>query len=126
MPFEKNMRITLILLFFGLIISCKEKEKPTKLPIKLVQDEKVEMEYYNPEFKLDSKSELKTDGFYEVKEIFGTHTIDSKNYYTNKPKYGFVHFFDNGLCRIGLWNGIRKNSSDVKKDFEDGGAYVFG
>ncbi len=120
-------KIIIPLLILTMVFSCKQKqeEKPTKMPEFIVQDKKPEFEYYDAEFKLDSISNLRTNGYYEVTQIFGTYTTDLETYHTNKPKYGFVHFFKDGFCRVGSWNGIRKNPDDVKLAFKNDKGYVF-
>ena len=120
-------QILILLLIFTLVFSCKQKreDKPTKMPEFIIQDKKPEFEYYDAKFELDSSSNLLTDGYYEVTQIFGTYTTDLETYHTNKPKFGFVHFFKDGFCRVGSWNGIRKNSADVEKAFKKDKGYVF-
>ena len=110
-----------------MISSCKQQqEEQLTNPLEFIlQDKKPEFEYYDAEFELDTSLNLRTDGYYEVTQIFGTYTTDLKTYHTNKPKFGFVHFLKDGFCRVGSWNGIRKNPADVEKDFKEGKGYIF-
>ena len=123
------MRLLISFLIFGIIFSCGQKEKtkgkPTELPEFVLEERKAEFQYYDAEFELDSTSKIRTDGYYEVTQIFGTYTTDLETYHTNKPKFGFVHFFNDGFCRVCSWNGIRKNPQDVEIAFEEGKGYVF-
>lgn len=117
--------LIILILIFGIFFSCKENTKPNKTSDFLTKEQKIEMEYYNPNFLLDSTSNLRTDGYYEIKEIFGTYTTDGTNFKTNKPKYGFLQFFEDGFCRVASWNGIYQNPTDVKKGFISGKGYIF-
>ena len=87
-------------------------------------EEQVVMEYYNPDFRIDSTSKLKTNGYYEVKE-YKTFDFEEKEDYYERPNYGFVHFFEDGFCRVGAWNGIHKYSVDVEKSFKEGKGHIF-
>ena len=117
------MKIKFIPLFFIVFCSCNEKKTNVQSTELLTAEKEVIMEYYNPKFKLDSTSNLRTDGYYEVKE-YKTFNTDETDEYYQRPNFGFVHFFDDGFCRVGLWNGMRKYSIDVKKDFETNEGYV--
>jgi hypothetical protein len=83
------------------------------------------MKYYNPNFKLNSTTNLQTGGYYEIKQIFGTYTTDGTNFKVNRPKHGFLQFFKDGFCKVGYWNGIYENPVDVKNGFLDYKGYIF-
>lgn len=68
------------------------------------QNEKVKMVYYKPDFTFDTNSRLKLNGYYQVREIFGSFTTNGKDYQTNKPTFGYLQFFPDGFCKVGWWN----------------------
>ena len=118
------MRLLFILLVSISFFSCKENKRNTETPDFLKSEEKVVMEYYNPDFSLDPNTGLRTDGYYEVKE-FRTFDFEEKEDYYERPNYGFVQFSIDGFCRVGAWNGIHKYSAEVKKLFETGKGWIF-
>ena len=113
-----KMRYLILILIFILLINC-DIGKPERTYIEPT------FELYNPNFELDSISNIRIDGYYEIIERCGKYTIDGKNFYPNKPKYGFLHFFENGFCRVGIWNGVNKSLSDVEIQFQNGKGWVF-
>jgi hypothetical protein len=121
------MRTCFLILILGILASCNlEEKKISTKSTDLITEQKFPIfEFYNPDFVFDSTSNLRTDGYYEVKQIFGTYTTDMKTYHTNKPTYGFVHFFDDGFCRVCSWNGIRKNSAEIESAFQNDKGYIF-
>jgi len=120
----KNIEIVIIILTSLFINSCREN-KSIEVPSEFeTTDKEVIMEYYDPEFELEPSSNLRTNGYYEVKE-FKTYDFSEKEDYYERPNYGFVQFYKDGFCRVGAWNGIHKYSADVEKSFKDGKGYVF-
>src|SRR5690242_1426058 len=95
-----------IIVLTGFITSCNggstqaDEKSSKKQP-----SETVKMLYYDTAFSLDSTSKLRLDGYYEIREIFGTYTTNDKDYYPNNPTYGYLQFFSDGFCKVGWWNG---------------------
>ena len=77
------------------------------------------MLYYDDTFHFDPSLNLKVDGYYEIREMSGSYTTNGKDYYSNKPIYGFLQFFRDGFCKVGRWNGMFESSADIKKEMQN-------
>ena len=83
------------------------------------------MLYYDPTFTLDTTSHLRVDGFYQIRQIFGTYTTNGKDYHTSEPTYGYLQFFKDGFCKVGWWNGFFQSPSEIKTEIENKAAFGF-
>jgi len=88
-------------------------------------DEKVKMLYYNPDFKFDTTSKLRLDGFYQIREMFGTYTTNGKDYYPNNPTYGYIQLFKDGFCKVGWWNGFFQSPTEIQEQIAKNKAFGF-
>ena len=123
MPF--NMRqLPYIIILTYLLISCvggstqivDKFEKPT---------EKVKMLYYDQAFTFDTTSKLRLDGYYQIRQIFGSYTTNDKDYYPNDPTFGYLHFFHDGFCKVGWWNGFFESPTEIKNEIANYKAFGF-
>lgn len=81
MPFEMNHSLLLSALTFFLV-SCnwdapKSSEEVSRTKVRDI----VKMLYYNPHFKLDTTSKLRLDGYYQIRQVFGSYATNDKGYY---------------------------------------------
>lgn len=105
------------LLLIAVVVCCLACKDKTPLN---QSTEEVNMMFYKPDFKLSTLSGLRVDGYYEVKKVTSNSDME------NNALYGFIHFMDDGFCRISLWNGIQKNSMEVKSAFESSKGVFYG
>ena len=123
MPFNMRLRPYIIILTC-LLTSCvgskiqivNKFEKPA---------EKVRMLYYDQAFTFDTTSKLRLDGYYQIRQIFGSHTTNDKDYYPNDPTFGYLQFFPDGFCKVGWWNGFFESPTEIKNEIANNKAFGF-
>ncbi|KAF2519919.1 hypothetical protein E0W68_01450 [Flavobacterium salilacus subsp. salilacus] len=101
----------------ALLTSCKTQPEHNN-------QGKITIEFYDPGFTLDSLSDLRTDGYYEIKSISGTYTTDLIVYKRMPPTYGFIQFYKDGFCRIGPWNGLYESPEAIRQKVMLNNTYV--
>jgi len=86
--------------------------------------EKIKMLYYNKAFTLDTTSNLRLDGYYQIRQIFGSYTTNGKDH-PNDPTYGYLQFFNDGFCKVGWWNGFFESPKEIKNEVQKNNAFGF-
>lgn len=125
MPFNMNYSILLSVLTF-ILISCNwDNPKPSEEISKTEVGDTVKMLYYDPHFNLDTSSKLRLDGYYQIRQVFGSYTTNNKDYYPNNPTFGYIQFFSDGFCKVGWWNGFFQSPEDIRTQIADNKAFGF-
>lgn len=98
-----HMKPYIILIGLTVFInSCiGDTSKKSKVESPSQPTEKVKMLFYDPHFKFDTTSKLRLDGYYQIRQIFGSYTTNDKDYYLHDPTYGYIQFFNDGFCKVG-------------------------
>lgn len=125
MPF--NMKLLTLLISLTLFFySCNWNNKKTSGDkIQQTPHERVKMLFYNPDFRFDTTSRLRIDGYYQIREIFGSYTTNDKDYYPNDPTYGYIQLFSDGFCKVGWWNGFFQSPAEIKSQIVANNAFGF-
>lgn len=118
-------RITLSAFTFFLISCNWDVPKSSAEKPQTEVSEKVKLLYYNPLFKLDTISKLRFDGYYQIRQVFGSYTTNDKDYYPNAPTYGYIQFFNDGFCKVGWWNGFFQSPEEIRNQIAENKAFGF-
>lgn len=124
-PFKMNHPLLLRVLTFFLISCNWNTPKSSEEKPETVVRDTVKMLYYNPHFKVDSTSKLLLDGYYQIRQVFGSYTTNDKDYYPNNPTYGYIQFFNDGFCKVGWWNGFFQSPEEIRSQIAENKAFGF-
>jgi hypothetical protein len=125
MLFKMNLSLLLSALTLS-IISCNWDDQESSKAISQTEgSDTVKMHYYNPQFRPDTTSKLRLDGYYQIRQVFGSYTTNDKDYYPNKPTYGYIKFFSDGFCKVGWWNGFFQSPEEIRNQIAENKAFGF-
>lgn len=102
-----------------------DTSKNSKVESSSQPTEKVKMLFYDPNFEFDTTSKLRLDGYYQIRQIFGSYTTNDKDYYSHDPTYGYIQFFNDGFCKVGWWNGFFQSPTEIKNQITNNTAFGF-
>src|SRR6266542_921290 len=123
MPFNLRQLYYIIILTYFLT-SCNGEQTQTNDKI-TGKTKEVKMLYYNEAFMFDATSSLKVDGYYQVRQIFGSYTTNSKDFQTHEPTFGYLQFFPDGFCKVGWWNGFFQSPKEIEKEIGNNRSFGF-
>jgi hypothetical protein len=123
MPFSVKTLINGIVILASLF-SCGQRVTKDRVSQEN-NSARVKLLYFDNAFSLDSSSQLRLDGYYLVRQIFGTFTTNGKDYRPHDPTYGYLQFFNDGFCKVGWWNGFFNSPSEIENHMLKNDAFGF-